>query len=108
MSKFLLFRSRLAVFGTTMSLIVIVVSLLGPYIAPYGPSEFTSNLLKSPSKTHLLGSDAHGRDLLSRILRGGRITLALAVSTILLGGTVGVIWGMLAAYVPGYLGNLIN
>jgi peptide/nickel transport system permease protein len=91
-----------------MSLIVVVVSLIGPYIAPYGPSEFTPNLLKSPSKTYLMGSDSHGRDLFSRILRGGRITLGLAASTILLAGAIGIVWGMMAAYVTGFVGSLIN
>jgi ABC-type dipeptide/oligopeptide/nickel transport system permease subunit len=108
MSKFLLFRSRLAFFGMVMTLIVIIFSVLGPFIAPYPPSEFTSDILHPPSKAHLLGSDAHGRDLLSRMLRGGRITLSLAFSTMLICSVFGTLFGMLAAYIPGFFGNLIN
>lgn len=108
MNRFKLLRSRLAVYGAIMSLIVVVTGFVGPLIAPYGPSEFTANLLTSPSRNHYLGSDGHGRDLLSRILRGCPITLSLAVGAIVLAGAFGTLWGLLAAYVTGIVGNLIN
>lgn len=108
MKRFKLFRSRLALYGSIASFVVIVLSLLAPFIAPYGASEYTSDQLKTPSLKHFLGTDNHGRDLFSRILRGGRITLSLALTTVLFAGSFGTLWGLLAAYTKGVAGNLIN
>jgi len=91
-----------------MSLVVVILTLIGPFIAPYGPSEFTDDLLQAPSSIHYLGSDGHGRDLFSRILRGGKITLSLAITTIFFAGAVGIFWGLMAAYTRGIAANLFN
>jgi peptide/nickel transport system permease protein len=108
MSKFKLFRSRLAILGSIMSLTVVILTLVAPLVAPYKASDFTSNLLLPPCSDHYLGTDSHGRDLFSRIIMGGSITLSLAVSIICFAGSVGTIWGLLAAYTRGFLGNLFN
>lgn len=108
MSRFKLFRSRLALYGSIMSLIVVIAGLIGPLIAPYGSSEFSADILKPPSRSHLLGSDNYGRDLFSRILWGTRVTLSLAIITVFFAGTFGILWGVLAAYTRGIVGNFIN
>jgi peptide/nickel transport system permease protein len=101
-------RSRLALWGAVMSVLVVLISLLAPMIAPYGVSQYTSDLLSPPSGSHYLGTDSHGRDLYSRILRGGRVTLSLALTTVFFAGILGTLWGLMAAYVPGIVGTLLN
>jgi peptide/nickel transport system permease protein len=91
-----------------MSLIVVIAGLIGPLIAPYGSSEFSADILHSPSRSHLLGSDNYGRDLFSRILWGTRVTLSLAIITVFFAGSFGILWGVLAAYTRGIVGNFIN
>jgi peptide/nickel transport system permease protein len=91
-----------------MSSIVVIASLLAPLLAPYGPSEFNPDLLHPPSGDYYLGTDGHGRDLFSRIVGGGRITLSLAITTIFFSGAFGTLWGLLAAYTKGLAGNFIN
>ena len=108
MKSFKLLRSRLALFGSVMSLLVIIFSVMGPFIAPFGTSEFSNDLLSPPSSKYLLGTDGHGRDLLSRLLGGGRITLSLAFTTVLFAGAVGTVWGLLAAYTKGLAGICLN
>ncbi len=108
MKQFKLFRSRLALYGAIMSLVVVIISLIAPFIAPYGAAEFTDNLLHPPSGNHYLGTDDHGRDLFSRILRGGSITLSLAVTIICFSASFGTLWGLLAAYTRGTIGTIIN
>ena len=108
MKKFRFLRSRLAVWGAVMSAVVILISLAAPLIAPYGASQYTSALLSPPSETHYLGTDSHGRDLYSRILRGGRVTLSLALATVFFAGVLGTLWGLMAAYTRGIVGALLN
>ena len=108
MKKFRFLRSRLAVWGAVMSAVVILISLAAPLIAPYGASQYTSALLSPPSETHYLGTDSHGRDLYSRILRGGRVTFSLALATVFFAGVLGTLWGFMAAYTRGIVGALLN
>lgn len=91
----------------------ILLALLAPLLAPYDPN--TQNLLgrlKQPGTTarsvlYLLGSDELGRDLLSRIIYGSRVSLLVAVLSVVLSGTVGTLLGMLAAYRRGWTEILI-
>src|SRR5437016_4072151 len=82
----------LAAAGVTVGL-----ALLGSFFAPYDPNALAGAPLASPSRQFLLGTDALGRDVLSRILWGGRTLLALAIASMLiayiLGGTIGLIAG---------------
>jgi peptide/nickel transport system permease protein len=106
MSK--LFRSRLVLAGGIMSLSVVIIAIIAPLIAPYGSSEFTDDLLRPPSGKYFLGTDDHGQDLLSRILRGSRITLFLAVTITAIAALFGVLWGLMAAYTSGVAAILFN
>jgi peptide/nickel transport system permease protein len=86
-----------------------VAALLAPWIAPYDPN--AQNLLgrmKAPGTVsrafhYLLGSDELGRDLLTRLIHGARVSLAVACAAALLSGTVGVLLGMLAGYLRGWV-----
>lgn len=83
-------------------------ALLAPVIAPYGPS--AQNLEKdllSPSKEHLLGTDKLGRDILSRIIYGARISLWVGISTVSLSLLIGVFIGSLAGYFGKWTDQLL-
>lgn len=89
---------------------VVLVAIFAPLLAPYDPEAIDIlNRLKPPSLTsgHLLGTDDVGRDLLSRLLYGARISLLVGVSTIILGGLVGAALGLLAGYHTGRLDSVI-
>jgi peptide/nickel transport system permease protein len=89
---------------------VALIAIFAPLLATYDPEAIDIlNRLKPPSLTsgHLLGTDDVGRDLLSRLLYGARISLLVGVSTIVLGGLVGAALGILAGYHTGRLDSVI-
>jgi len=100
------FRSNgLAMAGLITVTVMILLSLAAPLIAPYEPSvQDLANRLAPPSAQHWLGTDELGRDLLSRVLYGGRITLGMVVAVVLLVAPVGLAVGSIA----GYLGGLVD
>src|ERR1700686_581981 len=101
-------RNPLVLGGAVVVLVWVVVSVAAPLIAPYGPlTQKVVDRLQAPGAAHLFGTDALGRDLLSRVLYGGRISLPvgfLVVSVALvLGGLIGAIAGFGPAWVDGLL-----
>jgi peptide/nickel transport system permease protein len=107
-------RWRLGLWLPILVLVFFVLAaLFAPLIAPFDPN--AQNLLgrmKAPGTTsrafhYLLGSDELGRDLLSRLVHGARVSLMVAFSAALLSGTVGVLLGMLAGYLRGWVEVLV-
>jgi oligopeptide transport system permease protein len=95
-------RNRLAMFGLMAIGLLVVVSLLTPWIAPYSYAEQNLALGASPpSLQHWLGTDDLGRDLLTRIMYGGRISLLVGVLATSVALTIGVTWGTVAGYFGG-------
>jgi oligopeptide transport system permease protein len=95
-------RNHLAMFGLTVIGLLVVVSLLTPWIAPYSYTEQNLALGASPpSLQHWLGTDDLGRDLLTRIMYGGRISLLVGVLATTVALTIGVTWGTVAGYFGG-------
>jgi peptide/nickel transport system permease protein len=96
-----LVRNALRVKRTWIGLLflvpVLVIVLFGPWIAPYDPLEPLTAPFTSPGSGHLLGTDVLGRDVLSRVLAGGRMTLLTALAATILGVFVGTVLGLLAA-----------
>jgi peptide/nickel transport system permease protein/oligopeptide transport system permease protein len=82
-----------------------VAAILGPWISPYGVSEVSSARLASPGFTHWLGTDLHGRDLLTRLLYGGRISLLVGLVGASVSLLVGVAYGLTAGYLGGRIDN---
>ncbi len=81
----------------------ILVAYLGPLIAPYDPVELHLNAqLKAPSAQYLLGTDELGRDILSRIIYGTRISLEAGLLAVLLAAAIGVLSGLAAGYLGGW------
>ena len=95
-------RNRLALFGLLVLSIFVLLALLTPWIAPYGYAEQNLDLGASPpSAQHWLGTDIFGRDLLTQILYGGRISLAVGFLATAVALCIGVLWGAIAGYLGG-------
>ncbi len=90
-------------------LLFVFAALFAPFISPYAPTLYHPALAEQPpSAAHLLGTDDLGRDQLSRVIYGTRISLSVALITILLGGLCGTILGVVAAYYKGWVDQLIG
>lgn len=101
-------RHRSASIGLALVCALALLAILAPYIAPYDPLEQdVLNALRPPSRVHLLGTDDVGRDLLSRIIVGSRISLTVGLLVVSIAGTAGIVTGLLAAYYEGWFDNLI-
>ena len=83
--------------------VIIVLALLAPLLAPYGPQEITSEFSAAPSLKHLLGTDQIGRDVLSRLLFGTSVSLFVGFMATVISTVLGVLLGLLAGYVGGAL-----
>ncbi|MDG0970781.1 MAG: ABC transporter permease [Porticoccaceae bacterium] len=97
-------KNYLALFGLVIIGLLCVLSVLTPWIAPYGYEE--QNLLlgaTSPSSEHWLGTDVFGRDMLTRIMYGGRVSLTVGFIATAVALVIGVLWGAVAGYVGGRL-----
>jgi len=103
-----LLRNKLALFGAIFIGLEILVVILTPWIAPYGFE--TQNLeltLAKPSLVHWFGTDSLGRDLFTRILYGGRISITVGLLASLVSVLVGVIYGAVSGFVGGKTDNLM-
>ena len=95
-------KNKLALFGGSVLLFMIVVALLTPWIAPYSYEAQNLDLgASSPSAAHWLGTDIFGRDVLTQIMYGGRISLAVGFIATAVALLIGVTWGAIAGYVGG-------
>lgn len=94
--------------GFVILIIMVLVALAAPLLAPYNPVEqHIIHRLQPASSQYLLGTDQFGRDILSRIIWGARISLTVGVSSILLGMVLGGAFGLVAGYKGGLVDNII-
>jgi peptide/nickel transport system permease protein len=90
---------RLAGLGGALVVLFVLIALFAPQLAPYDPDKVSlRESLALPSAQHPLGQDNQGRDLLSRVIFGARMSLYISLSAIGIGAVFGVVLGMLAAY----------
>ena len=95
-------KNKLALFGGSVLLFMVIVALLTPWIAPYNYETQNLDLGASPpSAAHWLGTDIFGRDVLTQIMYGGRISLAVGFIATAVALVIGVTWGAVAGYVGG-------
>lgn len=87
--------------GTVLVVVMLLVIVFGPYIAPYSPTAIVGDLLEGPSGAHVLGTDQLGRDVLSRLLNGGRSILLLPILAVAIAFVVGTTLGLLAGFKSG-------
>ncbi len=101
-------RNKFAVTGAAVLLILTLVSIFAPLLAPYGRDDFNLNAsFASPSATHLLGTDDVGRDTFTRLLYGGRVSLTIAVTCVVIYMALGVTVGAIAGYYGGVVDNIL-
>ena len=92
---------KLGAIGALIVLIFVVTALLAPWLAPKDPNQIAvRDTLKPPGVEYLLGADNNGRDLLSRIIFGARISLTIAFAAVGIGTVIGVVLGVVAAWYP--------
>jgi len=95
-------KSPLALTGLTIVLIWVLLSVFASYTAPYEPlKQDVRNRLQPPSADHLMGTDQLGRDILSRIIHGGRISLPIGLLVVTMSTLIGTVLGSLAGYMGG-------
>jgi peptide/nickel transport system permease protein len=98
-----LFRNRMAIVGMLVVLAWVAASALAPVLAPYDPIDLNvDNRLDPPSSAHWLGVDGLGRDVLSRVLYGGRVSLPVAAVVVVLASIFGTLYGGFAAYLGSW------
>jgi peptide/nickel transport system permease protein len=106
-------RSIGALVGVTIVAVVVAAAAVGPAISPWDPVQpdtakrFTPPGWRTGTWAHPLGTDALGRDLLTRIVAGARVSLAVGLAAVLASGTVGVTVGLLAGYHRGWLDDVV-
>lgn len=98
---------RLAMVSVVILVILCGAALLAPVIAPYDPTDIGGMMCVGPSREHLLGTDQIGRDVLSRLLYGTRISLLVGVMATLISTVIGVLLGLAAGYFGGVLDMVI-
>jgi len=110
----MLFTKSIIVIAVMIWFILIVTALLAPFLAPFDPKVGSlGERLKPPywqsggSRAHLLGTDLLGRDVLSRLIYGARISLAVCVLAIVVAGCIGSLLGILSGYLGGWVDTII-
>ena len=96
-----------AIVGLVIVLLYVAAALLASALAPYDPAEGdVLARLQAPSAQHLLGTDELGRDILSRLAYGARISLTIQAAAVVLALAIGVAWGLVAGYFGGWVDDL--
>ncbi len=91
-----------ALIATILVALLVLTAVVGPLLVPYKPDALDlDHLREPPSKAHLLGTDSKGRDLLSRVVGGARISLSVGVSASILSLFIGIFFGLIAGYFGG-------
>jgi len=103
-----LLRNRAAVVGLLLILLLVFVAVLAPWLQPYNPLKMgAGRRLQPPSFAHPFGTDEFGRDLLSRIIMGSRMTLAVGLVSVGISTTCGLLIGLTAGYTGGWIERLL-
>jgi len=101
-------RHKPAMIGTTIILIFALAAIFAPYISPWDPVKTNLDaMLQPPSAEHIMGTDELGRDLLTRILYGGRVSLSIGVMAMALAVVVGAVVGGVAGFYGGWVDNIL-
>lgn len=103
-----LFRRPIVTVSALFILLVVIVAIFGPWLAPYDPyDQDLSQSLAQPSQAHLLGTDALGRDVLSRLIYGSRNSLMVGIVALGVAALFGMSLGLLAGYFTGWVNTAI-
>ena len=101
-------KNKMAVFGAGTLVFMALFCLVGPFLSPYTyDAQDLNQYAKPPSAQHWFGTDKLGRDQLTRIMYGGRISLAVGICATMVSLTIGVLWGAVAGYAGGKLDTVM-
>jgi peptide/nickel transport system permease protein len=101
-------RRPLGIIGAFVIVAALLLAVFAPLIAPYEPNEFAAGRLDSPNSTNLLGSNTLGQDVLSRTIYGAQVSIAVAISSTLLGVGLGTLLGVVSAYYGSWLDLVVQ
>lgn len=93
--------------GLAIVLVLAFIAVLGPVLTPYDPASDEFELFAEPSRNHILGTDSFGRDILSRMIAGTRVSFSVGIAVAILSMVIGVLLGLVAGYFGGWLDSLI-
>ncbi|MFP3917055.1 ABC transporter permease [Lysinibacillus telephonicus] len=109
-----LLKSKTGIVGFIILVAVVVVAIFAPILAPYDPTLINpTKMLKPPSwieggdPSHLFGTDNLGRDILSRIIYGSRVSLLVGISAVVLAGIIGMLVGLVAGFYGGWVDMIL-
>lgn len=101
-------KDKIGLVGLIGVLIILILGLLAPLFAPNDPTEmFKQNILEAPSTEFWLGTDEFGRDILSRVIYGARVSLFVGLISVGIGASLGFLFGIIAGYFQGWIDNVI-
>lgn len=101
-------KSFSAKLGVILLALIVIFCLIGPFFSPYGINDVDLlNMYAGPSLAHPLGCDSMGRDILTRLMQGGRYSLAISICSAIFGALVGVVLGSIGGYFGGVVETLI-
>ena len=102
-----LWRDPMGRVGMTGIFLLIVVAIIAPVIAPYGPEQMVAMPQLAPCAEYWFGTDNYGRDIFSRIIYGARVSLEVGIIAVGIGATAGYLLGLIAGYFEGIVDRVI-
>ncbi len=100
-------KNKLALFGLIILSALFFLAVFAPVIAPYDPNDILEDHIAAPSVRHIFGTDDLGRDIFSRLLYGGRVSLSVALIAVSVSLTIGILFGCVSGYYGGILDEVI-
>lgn len=105
---YLLRRNPMTLLGLGIILLVALIAIVGPLMTPYDPLDVSPmERLQGPNRTHWMGTDEYGRDILSRVIHATRVDMVIAFSAVGIATVIGVVLGAVAGYFRGIFGEII-
>jgi peptide/nickel transport system permease protein len=103
-----LLREPMFALGAAILILLVCLAVFAPSIAPYDPAATNARVgLQSPSRAHLMGTDQLGRDILSRIAHGARLSMVVAVAAVGISMVIGTLLGLVTGYLRGLVDDLV-
>jgi len=97
-----------AILGCVLLILLLGLTIIGPFVAPEAPNEISDQPFAAPSAQHLLGTDALGRDIFSRVLHGGGSVILLPLLAVSVAMVIAVVVGLLSGYLGGLLDSVLT
>jgi peptide/nickel transport system permease protein len=103
-----MFDRKVVLVGTVITILAIIVAIFAPWLAPQDPYEQNLRAVRQqPSAAHLLGTDDLGRDVLSRVIVGTRVSIIVGLVAVCIAGAIGMLLGLMAGYFGGWTNTII-